>query len=56
MQCIQEVEVWFYHHWLLKYPMKCAPARQAGSHLTGYLDMQFVSMPEVHTGPLKSDP
>ena len=23
-QCIQDVDVWLNHHWLLRYPLKCA--------------------------------
>ena len=31
-QCIWEIKARFYHHWLLKYPLTCAPAVPVGAH------------------------
>ena len=30
-QYIQEVKAWINHHWLLRYPLKCAPSGTAGA-------------------------
>ena len=39
-KCIQEVKVWMYHHWLLKYLVMCGPVISAGAYSNGYLNMQ----------------
>ena len=31
-------KVWFYHQWLLKYPLKFAPAASANTNLSGYFN------------------
>ena len=36
MRCVQEVETFSYHQWLLNYPLKGA---RAVSHFCGYLNM-----------------
>ena len=43
-QHIQEVKTWFYCHWLLRYPLKCAPAVTTTAHFSGYSNMSYVSL------------
>ena len=36
---ISEVKAYFYHHWLLRCPLKSPPAVPVGSYVSGYFNM-----------------
>ena len=43
-QWIEEVEAWFHHQWLWRYPLKWASAASACAHFSGYFSMKWASM------------